>query len=114
MLTSTMSVYEGGGANITERAYNPFPGKYDLEKEHGYGEGKRQAESYFFQRATFPVVAVRFPVVLGPDDYTERLVFHIKRALDGRPIVAENTMRRWAISQVTKPLPFLSGVVVRK
>lgn len=91
VLTSTMSVYEDGGANITERAYNPFPGKYELEKEHGYGEGKRQAESYFFQRATFPVVAVRFPVVLGPDDYTERLVFHIKRALDGRPIVAENT-----------------------
>jgi nucleoside-diphosphate-sugar epimerase len=90
ILTSTMSVYEQGGTNISERTYNPFPGKYDLEKEHDYGEGKRQAESYFFQRATFPVIAVRFPVVLGPDDYTERLVFHIKRALADQPIVAEN------------------------
>ncbi|AFS71261.1 NAD-dependent epimerase/dehydratase [Exiguobacterium antarcticum B7] len=90
ILTSTMSVYEQGGTNISERTYNPFPGKYDLEKEHDYGEGKRQAESYFFQRATFPVIAVRFPVVLGPDDYTERLVFHIKRVLADQPIVAEN------------------------
>jgi len=94
ILTSTMSVYDEGGANLTEKAYNPFPGKYDLEREHDYGEGKRQAESYFFQRATFPVVAVRFPVVLGNDDYTERLVFHVKRALTGEPIVAHNVNAR--------------------
>ncbi|EKN66902.1 hypothetical protein BABA_13477 [Neobacillus bataviensis LMG 21833] len=33
-----------------------------------YAEGKRQAEAVLFQQATFPVVAVRFPIVMGVDD----------------------------------------------
>lgn len=44
-----------------------------------YEEGKRQAEAVFFQYAKFPIVAVRFPIVLGVDDYTERLHFHVER-----------------------------------
>lgn len=86
--TSTLSVYEAPGP-FPESAFDPF--RYRLvpggRAEVDYGEGKRQAEAAFFQKAPFPVVAVRIPIVLGPDDYTGRLVWHVDRVRDGNVIV---------------------------
>lgn len=36
------------------------------------------------------MAAVRFPIVLGTDDYTRRLHFHIEHVLAGRPIGIPN------------------------
>jgi len=58
----------------------------DKNKDFTYGEGKRQAEAVFFKYAKFPVVAVRFPIVMGTDDYTRRLHFHVQRVAQGEPI----------------------------
>jgi nucleoside-diphosphate-sugar epimerase len=55
-----------------------------------YQEGKRLAEAVFFQSADFPVVAVRFPIVLGEDDYTKRLEFHIEHVSRGIEIGIPN------------------------
>ena len=86
--TSTLSVYEVPGP-FAESAFDPL--RYRLvpggRAEVDYGEGKRQAEAAFFQTAPFPVVAVRIPIVLGPDDYTGRLVWHVNRVRDGNVIV---------------------------
>lgn len=86
VFTSSKSVYERGGGEIgfAEEDFNPF--EYNLivgpKEEFSYGEGKRQAEAAFFQRASFPVVAVRFPIVIGLNDYTERLNYYIKKVRD--------------------------------
>lgn len=89
VFTSTLSTLDQKlGANLSEGEFNP----YDYEIQYGdvedfsYGEGKRQAEAVFFQKAGFPVVAVRFPIVLGEDDYTRRLHFHIEKVANEKAI----------------------------
>jgi len=89
ILTSTLSTIDQQlGADILEEAFNPYDYeiRYGNVEDFSYGEGKRQAEAVFFQKATFPVVAVRFPIVLGEDDYTRRLHFHIERVAKEKAI----------------------------
>ncbi|MFJ7730993.1 NAD-dependent epimerase/dehydratase family protein [Lysinibacillus sp. NPDC097231] len=92
VFTSTMSTYEIDGIVKIEEDFNP----YDYEVRMGsrddfsYGEGKRQAEAVLFKEATFPVVAVRFPIVMGENDYTRRLHFHVERILKEQPISLPN------------------------
>ncbi len=89
ILTSTLSVYEWTEkASKVEKDFDPY--KYSVQMgnraEFNYGEGKRLAEAVFFQQATFPVTAVRPPIVLGEDDYTERLHDHVRKVLKEEPI----------------------------
>ncbi|HEX7064334.1 MAG TPA: NAD-dependent epimerase/dehydratase family protein [Bacillales bacterium] len=91
IFTSSMSVYDLS-EEINEDAFDPYT--YPVEKgdkdQFSYNEGKRLAEAVFFQHADFPVTAVRIPIVMGTDDYTERLLFHIERVKDGRPFGMPN------------------------
>ncbi|MFB7156265.1 NAD-dependent epimerase/dehydratase family protein [Lysinibacillus sp. NPDC056232] len=92
VFTSTLSTYELDGTVKTEEDFNP----YDYEVRMGnrdnfsYGEGKRQAEAVLFKEATFPVVAVRFPIVMDENDYTRRLHFHVERILQEQSISLPN------------------------
>ena len=85
IFTSTLSTYEIDGRVKKEEDFDPF--HYDIkmgdQKDFSYGEGKRQAEAVFFKYASFPVVAVRFPIVMGEDDYTRRLHFHTEKVKKG-------------------------------
>jgi nucleoside-diphosphate-sugar epimerase len=87
IFTSTMSVYEFVKGNV-EEDFNPY--EYELKMvskaDVDYQEGKRQAEAYFFQKAPFPVVAVRIPIVLGEDDYTKRLLHYISSINEDKPV----------------------------
>jgi nucleoside-diphosphate-sugar epimerase len=93
VFTSTMSVYGPGEKVLIEDDFKSteYPIKMLNRSDVDYGEGKRMAESYFIQNVTFPVVAPRFPIVLGLDDYTKRLHFHIERILKGQEIGFQNT-----------------------
>lgn len=86
VFTSSKSVYElgGGEKGFIEEDFNPFEYNLDIgpKEDFSYGEGKRQAEAAFFSRASFPVVAVRFPIVIGINDYTDRLNYYIKKVRD--------------------------------
>jgi len=89
VLTSSGAVYEGSKTGFREQDFDPTTTK---PKEGGirtlgYGEGKRSAEAYLFQNAPFTVASARFPIVLGPDDSTERFQFHVDRVKEERPIV---------------------------
>lgn len=89
VFTSTLSVYEmNEEGEKKEEAFDPY--KYSLKdgskEDFDYAEGKRQAEAVFFQKADFPVVAVRPPIVLGEDDYTERLHDHVRKILNKEKI----------------------------
>ena len=89
--TSTQSIYISMGRQ-RESDFDPYKHKIRLggRADFDYGEAKRQAEAVFFQRADFPVSAVRIPIVAGPDDYTGRLNFHIDRVKSGRVLVIPN------------------------
>ena len=88
VFTSTLSTYVANGTPHIEEDFNPYT--YDIQLgdrfAFTYGEGKRQAEAVFFKYAKFPVVAVRFPIVMGEDDYTKRLHFHVEHILQEIPM----------------------------
>ncbi|WP_257009807.1 NAD-dependent epimerase/dehydratase family protein [Evansella halocellulosilytica] len=89
VLTSTLSVYQfDEKEKKEEKDYDPFHYEIQMGRREtfDYGEGKRLAEAVFFQRAPFPVVAPRPPIVFGVDDYTERLQYHIRKILSGENI----------------------------
>ncbi|MGK5086783.1 NAD-dependent epimerase/dehydratase family protein [Bdellovibrionota bacterium FG-2] len=111
LLTSTQSVYTKSGT-VTEEDYEPchYPVRMGSYKELDYGEGKRLAEAVFFQRAAFPVAAIRFPYVLGMDDYTERLKFHVDRIKAGKPIGIQNLDAQIPVIQSTEAGQFPSGL----
>ena len=92
VFTSTLSTYEVDGKMKKEEDFDPY--HYQIlmgdQEEFSYGEGKRQAEAVLFKEASFPVVAVRFPIVMGEHDYTRRLHFHVERILHDQPISLPN------------------------
>ena len=91
IFTSTQSVYDKNG-NQNERDFDPLNYKIKIgdKSDFDYAEGKRQAEAVFYQNAKFKIVAMRIPIVLGEEDYTGRLEFHIKKVLNNSPIVIPN------------------------
>lgn len=110
ILTSTLSVYEPSSHRNEEKDVNPYiyPITMGDKNDFPYGEGKRLAEAVFFQKADFPVCAVRFPIVLGEDDYTERLEFHIRRVQSGTPIGMPNLNAKMSFIDSAEAASFLS------
>lgn len=110
IFTSTLSTYEANGKPHAEEDFNPYT--YEIRMgdtpEFTYGEGKRQAEAVFYKYAEFPVVAVRFPIVMGEDDYTRRLHFHVERILNEEPIGFVNTDAQMSFIQATEAAKFLA------
>lgn len=92
VFTSTLSVYNTTGETWTEAGFDPttYPIQYGAYTEFTYQEGKRLAEAVFFQKADFPVVAVRIPIVVGLDDYTRRLHFHVEHVQGNIPFALPN------------------------
>ncbi|MBU9714787.1 NAD-dependent epimerase/dehydratase family protein [Evansella tamaricis] len=91
VLTSTMAVYpfdDSASEKKVEKDFDP----YSVSVKDGrmgafdYAEGKRLAEAVFFQEASFPVIAARPPIVLGLDDYTERLHYYVRKVLQEEAI----------------------------
>ncbi len=109
VFTSTLSTYEMDGKEKSEEDFNPYHYEIKMGDKLGftYGEGKRQAEAVFFKYAKFPVVAVRFPIVMGEDDYTRRLHFHIERIANREPIGFVNMDAEMSYIQATEAAAFL-------
>lgn len=86
--TSSMSVYGQAPHEHTEAELDPstHPIKMGGRSDFDYGTGKALAEAVFAQHATFPVCSVRFSFVVGEDDYTRRLEFHMDRIKEGTAI----------------------------
>ncbi|ANS75855.1 hypothetical protein AWM70_15710 [Paenibacillus yonginensis] len=92
VLTSTLSVYDQGReawkeSDVDTLHYQVTPGR---SRDFSYAEGKRQAEAVLFQQSDFSAAAVRIPFVIGEDDYTERMLFHVKQAREGTAVQAYN------------------------
>lgn len=110
IVTSSLAVYPLGGPPKWEDNFNPmvypipepFPDKCD------YAEGKRLVEAVLFRDAPFPVAAVRFPIVLGLDDYTRRLHFHVERIMSGQVIGIPNLDARMSFITSDEAASFLA------
>lgn len=92
VFTSSQSVY-AEGPNLKEKLFDPKQYVFlrDTSTKEDYAEAKRQCEAVFFQSPMKSIIsAVRLPVVLGPDDYTGRLKFHIEHIRSGNPFYLPN------------------------
>lgn len=112
VFTSTLATYEADGKSHMEDDFNPYSYGIMMGDTHEftYGEGKRLAEAVFYKYAQFPVVAVRFPIVMGEDDYTRRLHIHIERIINHEPIGFVNMDAEMSFIQATEAAKFLAWV----
>ncbi|MDR0266741.1 NAD-dependent epimerase/dehydratase family protein [Paenibacillus sp.] len=110
ILTSTLSVYDPSSHVHQEKDVNPYiyPITLGGRNDFSYGEAKRVTEAVFFQNADFPVAAVRIPIVLGEDDYTGRLEFHVDHVKQERPIGIPNLQAKMCFISSSEAASFLS------
>lgn len=92
VLTSSVAVY-APASDLVERDFDPYNYPADPQVELSalpqhlrYAEGKRAAEAVFFQQAKFPVASVRFPNILGANDASRRLDWHVNFVQKHLPI----------------------------
>jgi nucleoside-diphosphate-sugar epimerase len=88
---SSQSVYDLG-SEIEESSFQTQSHHFESVADRflNYSEAKRQCETTFARNASFDVVSVRFPMMVGIDDYTERFKFHVVRILKNLPIFFPN------------------------
>ncbi len=90
---STTAVYRNSHFEITEEE---FDGNTEIlrmckRSDYNYSEVKRQAECALWQLAgPKQKVAVRYPYVIGKNDYTKRLLFYVEKTIKGIPMMIDN------------------------
>jgi nucleoside-diphosphate-sugar epimerase len=115
IFTSSQAVYDFG-TNHSEEGFNPLEFQPVLRSRReylgyvGYQEAKRAAEAILFQNADIPVVAVRFPIILGKDDYTNRLKFHVEHVKEGKPLFIENPDLSYSFIDSMEAASFLYSI----
>lgn len=112
IFTSSQAVYDFGTIHKEEN-FDPKTFKPILKNRReyigyvGYQEAKRAAEAILFQHAKVPVVAVRFSIIIGQDDYTNRLKFHVDHVNQGKPMFIENPDMRYSFIDSKEAAQFL-------
>ncbi|QPC46193.1 NAD-dependent epimerase/dehydratase family protein [Mangrovibacillus cuniculi] len=112
VFTSTMAVYEFG-IQRKEDEFNPntytyiYKNRGDYKGYEGYQEAKRAAEAHLFTQTDFDSVAVRFPIVVGKDDYTNRLKNHVMKVKNNQDIGIESLQNRYSFILSKEAAKFL-------
>lgn len=90
---STLSVYQQLKDHLSEEEFDAktYPLKWCSRGEYPYDEVKRQAECALFQKySDVSAVSIRFPYVIGEDDYTKRLHFYVEHIIKSIPMNIDN------------------------
>lgn len=107
---STTAVYEKH-MDTREEDFDPLPKTliWCDRADFSYDEIKRQAECALFQKySNINSVAVRFPFVLGEDDYTKRLYFYVDHILKQKPMHIDNFDKQMAFVRSDEAGRFLA------
>lgn len=110
LFISSTAVYKKH-MDVREEEFNPYAEKviWCNRQDYSYDEAKRQAERASVQ--AFPntnVVAVRFPFVIGKDDYTNRLYFYVEHIINKEPMFIDNYEKQLAFIRAEEAGSFLS------
>lgn len=90
---STTAVYEPKHMDTREEEFDGMSGEliWCGRQDFPYAEVKRHAERALWQvYGDRPSVVVRYPFVVGTDDYTRRLMFYVEHAMKGVPMHIDN------------------------
>ena len=116
VMTSTMSVYPAAvwGPDMNEADFDPvqYPLKWLERPDAPYDEIKRQAEAALFQK--YPKVqaaAVRFPFVIGKEDYTKRLYFYVEHTVKQLPMAVEKAEAKFSFIEAEEAASFLLWLI---
>ncbi|MEJ8544427.1 NAD-dependent epimerase/dehydratase family protein [Brevibacillus borstelensis] len=109
IVTSSRAVYDHSPTIRKETDFDPYtyPIAAGTREDVSYEEGKRQAEAVLFQKARFPAIAVRFPIVLGVEDYTRRLHFYVDHVRDQKDVYIGNPDARQSFIDADEAARFL-------
>ena len=109
IFTSSSAIYNNG-LDLDEQDFNPYqyPIEYGDRKDFEYNVGKRNAEAVVFQTYNIPTIAVRFPVVIGADDYTKRLWAYVDCIKNSKPINVTNPDKKTSFITSSHAGEFLS------
>lgn len=115
IFTSSSAVYSGG-IKLREEIFDPYHYliRMGRRSDFGYSEGKRLCESVLFQNYRINAVAVRFPVVIGGDDYTRRLYSYVERTARGEAMYLDNPDARFSMIESAQAGAFLAFLADRK
>lgn len=116
---SSTSVYAPKHLNTVESDFDGWAEKmvWCNRSDFPYDEIKRQAERALWQE--YPCrnwIAVRYPVVLGKDDYTKRLFYYVEHVMKSIPMHIDNLDAQMSYirsDEAGKFLAFLVGQDVR-
>lgn len=109
--TSSASVYMlKGGKLLTEDQMNTKQMKVSYETDVEYHIGKQLAEAYYLNSST-KVACIRFPFIMGEDDYTQRLKWHVDKIKNGEEIYFPNIDAIFPILNSSKAAELLSWLV---
>ncbi len=107
---SSASVYQEHW-DTKETDFDPFaePVVWGGRPDFPYDEGKRQAERALAQEYSHqPSIAVRFPFVVGEDDYTRRLFFYVEHIVTGKAMLLDNFSEQMAFVRSDEAGKFLA------
>lgn len=115
---SSTAVYEPKHMDTKEEDFDPLKKKlvWCSRQDFPYDEVKRQAECALWQSdwaAAHQAVAVRYPFVIGPDDYTKRLLFYVEHTVRGIPMHIDNADRQMGYIRSDEAGKFMAFLVDR-
>jgi len=93
---SSTAVYDPIHPDTREEDFDALaePVEWHDRPERSYADGKRDVERALAQcYADRKWITVRYPYVIGEDDYTERLLFYVEHAVRGIPMRVDNMDR---------------------
>lgn len=117
VMTSSASVYLNHHLNTAEGEFDSLshPFKWCSRQDYSYDEIKRQAEcALFSEYSQFPSVAIRFPYVIGVDDYTQRLYFYVEQIIKGNPMNLDNLDEQIGFINSAEAGAFLAWIAEQK
>ncbi|QVK21572.1 NAD-dependent epimerase/dehydratase family protein [Mycoplasmatota bacterium] len=92
IMVSSAAVYEDY-INVSEDKFQPEKNKliWCNRGDYSYSKIKRQAETAIYQEySSVNAITVRYPFVVGNDDYTNRLKFYVEHIINGLPMYIDN------------------------
>ena len=114
ILISSTSVYSPKHWNTVEDDFNAFNKKliWCSRGDFAYEETKKQAECALWQvYKNTNSIAVRYPYVLGEDDYTNRLLFYIEHTMNEKPMKIDNMNHQMSFIRSDEAGRFISYLV---
>ena len=116
---SSTAVYEPKHMNTVESDFDGISKElvWCDRTDFSYGEIKRQAECALWQKyRDRNWIAVRYPFVVGKDDYTKRLAFYVEHTMKSVPMDIDNLNNQMGFirsDEAGKFMAFLAGQNIR-